>query len=96
MICGFISKIPWHGFHSREPQQPSVASQALRGLVNAFRKTFLACASGYTILWQQLFKWLTWTGDKGKVPIYSVHIHPDGSRLATGGIGGPSLLEAHI
>jgi hypothetical protein len=30
---------------------------------------------------------LTCTGDKGKVPIYSVHIHPDGSRLATGGIG---------
>jgi len=27
------------------------------------------------------------SGEKGKVPIYSVHIHPDGSRLATGGIG---------
>ena len=32
--------------------------------------------------------WLVHQGDKGqKVPIYSVHIHPDGSRLATGGIG---------
>jgi protein HIRA/HIR1 len=35
-------------------------------------------------------------GEKGKVPIYSVHIHPDGSRLATGGIGERSTFQGSL